>query len=626
MLHYSRHTVRQAMSSYVGAFVALSLGVVLLALTAIAMQSVDAAMGSLGPHDAAARAALDGLTSMLGVMAMMSAFMALFVVGSTFSFVVASRRRELGLLRLVGATRRQIRLLVAGEAVVVSLVAGVVGSAAAMAIGRPALAVLNARDWTPVPLHFQASWLPVLVSAPPAVVVGLLGCWRSARRASKATPIDALREAAVDRRLLTVSGALVGLLALVAAGAGLVVAGLLGPLGALVLSVMLPEVLVIAMVCFGGYLFPAVGRLLAAPFVARGDVTLQLARDNLRGQPRRTASLAAPVVALAAIGGSLIMGLSLAADWQTAITRSQLDASVVVEGGRGVTEALDDNPAIALADADLTSHVRMDGEQLSVSGIDVDAARRTRSLTTRTGSLDAFNGRVAAVGDVTATDMGWHVGDRLRFTWPGGRGTSMRIVAVVPEATDLYAEILVPKGVVAELAPRARQTATFVVPAPGRGRADVERLLTGTGARAWDANAWTDANDKALRASNRIGLLVVLGPVALYAGIAIANTLGIGFLQRRREFESLRLLGATRRQLRRMALLESGLVTAAALLLGTLVTLVVVGMFRMATVPDLGQIPLTVPWLSLGAVLLTCVGTATAATLVSVGAVTRPVG
>ena len=44
-----------------------------------------------------------------------SLFMALFVVGSTFGFVVATRRRELGLLRLVGATPRQVRRLVLGE-------------------------------------------------------------------------------------------------------------------------------------------------------------------------------------------------------------------------------------------------------------------------------------------------------------------------------------------------------------------------------------------------------------------------------------------------------------------------------------------------------------------------------
>ena len=42
-------------------------------------------------------------------------FMTIFVVGSTFGFVVVSRRPQLGLLRLVGATPRQVRRMVLGE-------------------------------------------------------------------------------------------------------------------------------------------------------------------------------------------------------------------------------------------------------------------------------------------------------------------------------------------------------------------------------------------------------------------------------------------------------------------------------------------------------------------------------
>ena len=52
------------------------------------------------------------------MMSAVSAFMALFVVGSTFGFVVAGRRRELGLLRLADATPRQVRQRLLGESVV----------------------------------------------------------------------------------------------------------------------------------------------------------------------------------------------------------------------------------------------------------------------------------------------------------------------------------------------------------------------------------------------------------------------------------------------------------------------------------------------------------------------------
>ncbi|MDP3890806.1 FtsX-like permease family protein, partial [Nocardioides sp.] len=113
-----------------------------------------------------------------------------------------------------------------------------------------------------------------------------------------------------------------------------------------------------------------------------------------------------------------------------------------------------------------------------------------------------------------------------------------------------------------------------------------------------------------------------LGPVAVYAGIAIANTLMIGLLQRRREFAALRLIGASQEQLRRMAALESLLVTAAALLLGGMVTGLVGGIVRHATL-QVGEVPLSVPWWSLGAVLTACLGTALTATWVSARSITR---
>ncbi len=56
-------------------------------------------------------------------------FMSIFVVGSTFGFVVATRRRQLGLLRLVGATPRQVRRMILGESALVAVVAAVIGCA-----------------------------------------------------------------------------------------------------------------------------------------------------------------------------------------------------------------------------------------------------------------------------------------------------------------------------------------------------------------------------------------------------------------------------------------------------------------------------------------------------------------
>src|SRR5690349_20481582 len=120
----ARQTVRTSWPAYLGAFVALASGVVLIATTVNLIGSVDATLSHVGMSATEdQRQQLDDLTSMLGIMSAVSIFMALFDVGSTFGFVVATRRRELGLLRLVGATGRQVRRLVLGKSLVVSLAA-----------------------------------------------------------------------------------------------------------------------------------------------------------------------------------------------------------------------------------------------------------------------------------------------------------------------------------------------------------------------------------------------------------------------------------------------------------------------------------------------------------------------
>ncbi|MFI2708185.1 FtsX-like permease family protein, partial [Nocardioides sp. CER28] len=138
MLSLSRKSVRSSWAAYAGAFTALTFGIVLIAVTVTMIASVETTTGRAGIGEAE-RAQLEDLSAMFGFMSTVSLFMALFVVGSTFGFVVATRQRELGLLRLVGATPRQVRRLLLGEASVVALAATVVGGLVATVLGPVAL-------------------------------------------------------------------------------------------------------------------------------------------------------------------------------------------------------------------------------------------------------------------------------------------------------------------------------------------------------------------------------------------------------------------------------------------------------------------------------------------------------
>ena len=109
------------------------------------------------------------------------------------------------------------------------------------------------------------------------------------------------------------------------------------------------------------------------------------------------------------------------------------------------------------------------------------------------------------------------------------------------------------------------------------------------------ADAWIDQMDQQTRANNNLGLWILIGPAGLYAAIAIVNSVLVGASQRRAQLRTVALLGATRDQLRRMALWEAGLVGAAGLVVGGAVTALVGWTVRAATSGDVGDMPFTIP-------------------------------
>ena len=122
------------------------------------------------------------------------------------------------------------------------------------------------------------------------------------------------------------------------------------------------------------------------------------------------------------------------------------------------------------------------------------------------------------------------------------------------------------------------------------------------------AEGWIDEVDRNTRAGNEVGLWVLLGPAALYSGIAIVNAVLMGSTQRRRQLRTVALLGATPRQRRRTAMWEAGLVGVAALLGGAAVTAYVGWLVRGAIVRHVPGSAMTLPWLPLVAVLAVCLG------------------
>ncbi len=641
MSRHSRQTVRTSWAPYLGAFVALASGVVLIATTVNLIGSVDATLSHLGPAATQdQRQQLDDLTSMFGIMSAVSAFMALFVVGSTFGFVIATRRREIGLLRLVGATGRQVRRLVLGESLAVALAASIAGCLVAAPLATPILALVRHIGITDQHLVAPAPWPALAVAAPTGMVVALLGAWRSSRRAAQVPPTAALREASIERSRPSVSQWIVGVSCLAGVVAAAVVATRSGPLFALVASILLPEVIVIGIMCFGTVLIPRLAGLLARPFVDR-DVNARVARDELRAAVRTTTSVAAPVLAISAIAGSMLLSLSFAADWTSAQDRAQLQAPLIVQAdpnhGRDVLTQVSSHPAVRLVDQRHSVTIALGDddpglgyEPEEVDAVDVATATEARGLRAIRGDLGDLHGNTVAVSRTWTTDSGKNLADRLPARIDGRR-VDLRIVAVVRDAPDLYGEILLPDELVADQLATTQPSELFVVLDPGMDpetvRGTLVEDLAGTNSQVQTTAEWIDAVTADTRRANNLGLVILLGPAGFYAAIAVVNATLIGATQRRREYRTLALLGATRDQLRRTAIWQATLVTGAGLTLGGLAMVFIGILSRRAIRADLAgtgvEATMTIPWLPLLAIGATGVVLTLAAALAGARPSTR---
>src|SRR4051794_2005341 len=154
-----------------------------------------AADADAGDPTAADRA---GLIAIFGALGGIAGAIALFVVAGTFALAIAQRRRETAVLRALGATPPQIRRLIAGEALLVSLAAGALGLLAGRPFANLIVGVLADRGEVGPAFAPSPSVVPLVAALGMGVVIAQLAVFAAARRAGRIPPADALREVAIE--------------------------------------------------------------------------------------------------------------------------------------------------------------------------------------------------------------------------------------------------------------------------------------------------------------------------------------------------------------------------------------------------------------------------------------------
>ena len=131
-------------------------------------------------------AALNQILNILYVLLALSVIVSLFGIVNTLVLTVFERTRELGMLRAIGMTRRQVRRMIRHESVITALIGGTLGIILGVILG----ALLIARvDF----IEFALPTTQIVVFAILTIFVGIVAAIFPARRAARLDPLEALQ-------------------------------------------------------------------------------------------------------------------------------------------------------------------------------------------------------------------------------------------------------------------------------------------------------------------------------------------------------------------------------------------------------------------------------------------------
>ncbi|MEU6393819.1 ABC transporter permease [Streptomyces sp. NPDC046939] len=489
---------------------------------------------------------------LISAMALLSLFTTVFVVASMLVLATGMRRREIGLLRTIGAAPQQVRRMILGEAAVVGLLGSLAGCVVGVAAAPVLRNILDGLDVTPPDLRVTVAAWPLLTGCAVGVGVSVIGAWTAGRKAARVAPVEALLDSraanqGMGRGRWTAGLVVLGAGALLAVGTATTSAD-----DRVNMAILATMTLIVAAALLTPAFIGPVGRFLTAPFQRGGSAAPVLIRAELVANPRRAASLAAPVIA--AVGFAVLLSGMV----ETMRVAYPAGEALKVAGQTIVTP--DGTPG--------------NTDEVVAANPVGKAALPTRAFVTEDRTvLDVLGSRdqrwnkpgEAVLGKHTASDLGVKQGERVPVRFADGATVTLRVTRVLPD-DPARGDFVVARDLVRAHDPAALTDDIFV---PGDAKAS--GAIPGTALHDAAEYALADYETDA-RLTDSLAMMLIVIAVG-YSVIAVANSMATAAHARRRDREVMRSAGGTDRQLLLTAIGETVLIVLIGAALGILVTL-----------------------------------------------------
>ncbi|USX52613.1 ABC transporter permease [Lentzea sp. HUAS12] len=532
-------------------------------------------------------------------------FVGIFIILNTFSIIVAQRTRELALLRSMGASRGQVIGSVVLEALVIGLIASIVGLGAGVGVGALLATVFSSLGGSSLQLAGIGVPMSAIISSfAVGMIVTVVAAVMPALRASRIAPVAAMREAATpDRPLtkITITGAAVAALGGTSLGFGFNQASL--PL------------------IFGGILVAFVGVALLTPILSKPMVSLigrllswsmpgLLGRRNSARNPRRTAITAAALM----VGISLITGVSVVLTSATKsiekLASGQLQTDLIISGEgqvegrpatfqRDVLTKVEKTDGVKSAFGWASDGVLQGEDQLfAVAVTDVNALKEMFALKPKSGDIKPLRDDQLGLPEDLATEKGWKVGSTITLQLAKGEPRTYAVGFVWAKSQVLQGAVVLPESASKDF--RSDQIGqAFAQVRPGANVADVQKRVEPLFAdnpeitvqdRSGFVKQTTSQFDTVL-----LMIQILLALAILIAVLGVINTLALSVIERTRELGLLRAIGMRRAQVMRMITVESVVISVFGAVLGLAVGLAL-GVATVQALKDQGISELGFPW------------------------------